>query len=699
MSLASITPDTAKATISARETTGAGIPVSDPATHMTTVAENTTGSVTRRRFRRREPEISLSSLATTVSSPRRYRHRIRKYIPVARNTAGGRAIITAPVAQSEAAKTMIPSAASPSSKLFTERIRQQHHGQRKRPAASGFRNSPQFVPVERAEDTLRSGTGIHRHRRHRPRKPRLVCTSGMDSGWRLRLAGGQGLSQHGGMKALLISLLFAPLLFAAEKPRNVVFILVDDLGVTDVNLDGSDPFYETPNIAKFAKTAVNFTNGYASCPVCSPTRSAIMTGQNPARTHHTDYFGAANQFLGEIPADYDPVRDFLKSGKDMKGRGKHPVLPAPYLGNLSQTHTTLPEALKKQGYSTFFAGKWHLGREGNYPQDHGFDINIGGAEGGGPYGGKKYFSPYANPQIKDGPPGEHLTERLGRETADFIKASRDKPFLAYLSFYSVHTPLMAPDHVVKKYQAKREKLGLKDEFQPQDPRMNRTVHSHAIYAAMIETMDAACGQVFDALEAEGLVENTLVIFTSDNGGLSTSEGSPTSNLPYRAGKGWLYEGGIRVPVFVRDPATGHAGETCAEPVYSTDYYPTILAATGHGLLPEQHKDGVSFLPFLENPDMKPSVRPLIWHYPHWGNQGGSPGDAIREGKWKLIRWDWPERTELFDLDSDPGESKNLASENLEIAGKLAAQIESFLSEAKAYRTAKNPDFKGEFRKW
>lgn len=501
------------------------------------------------------------------------------------------------------------------------------------------------------------------------------------------------------MQALFASILLAPLLHAAEKPRNVVFFLVDDLGVTDVNLDGTDPFYETPNLAKFAKTALNFTNGYASCPVCSPTRSAIMTGQNPARTHHTDFFGAPNQFLDGIPEDYDPVRDFQNAKQKRPERAKYPVWPAPYSGNLSPDHTTLPEALKKHGYATFFAGKWHLGHEGHYPQDNGFDINIGGGEGGGPYGGKKYFSPYGNPQIKDGPPGEHLTERLGRETADFIKANKDKPFLAYLSFYSVHTPLMAPEALVKKYEAKREKLGLTDEFSPEPPRRNRTVHSHAIYAAMIETMDSAVGHVLDTLEAEGLAENTLVIFTSDNGGLSTSEGSPTTNLPSRAGKGWLYEGGIRVPVLVRDPALPHGGQTCAEPVYSTDFYPTILAATGHDPLPDQTKDGVSFLPFLEKPDAAPTNRPLIWHYPHWGNQGGSPGTAIREGKWKLIRWDWPARTELFDLFADPGEQTDLSAEHPEVVAGLNIRIDSFLTEVNAYRAAKNPDFKGKFEKW
>ncbi len=497
------------------------------------------------------------------------------------------------------------------------------------------------------------------------------------------------------MKTLALSLLLIPLLHAAEKPRNIVFILVDDLGVTDVNLDGSDPFYETPNLAKFAKTAVNFTNGYSSCPVCSPTRSAIMTGQNPARTRNTDYFGGPNEFLDPIPADYDPLKIFGKPGP----KSNRPLWPAPYLGRLPDGTTTLAQAFRKHGYATFFAGKWHLGPEGHFPEDHGFDINIGGGRGGGPYGGKKYFSPYGNPKIKDGSPGEHLDERLGRETADFIKANKDKPFLAYLSFYAVHTPLMAPGDLVKKYEAKRKRLGLKDEYAPEPPRENRTVHSHAVYAAMIESMDAACGQVFDALEESRLAESTLVVFTSDNGGLSTSEGSPTTNLPYRAGKGWLYEGGIRVPLLVRNPATGNGGSTTAEPVYSTDFYPTLLAATGHDALPDQHKDGISFLRYLEKPDTAPSGRMMFWHYPHWGNQGGSPGTAVRMGKWKLIRWQWHERVELFDLEADPGEKNDLSKEQPKIAGDLFAHINYYLTQTKALQPHKNPDFKGDFKKW
>ncbi len=491
----------------------------------------------------------------------------------------------------------------------------------------------------------------------------------------------------------------AALVHSADKPRNVVVIIADDLGVKDINIDGANPFYETPNLAKFAKTAVNFTNGYSSCPVCSPTRSAMLTGQTPARTRNTDYFGAPNEFFGEIPADYDPARDFLSSKKSKNGREKYPLWPAPYLGHLPKGVVTLPQALKKHGYTTFFAGKWHLGPEGNFPEDHGFDINIGGTQAGGPYTAKKYFSPYGNPKIKDGPDGEYLTERLGRETADFIKANKDKPFLAYLSFYAVHTPLMAPQDLVKKYEAKREKLGLKDESAAEPPRENRTSQAHAIYAAMIESMDSAIGQVLDALETQGLSDNTLVIFTSDNGGLSTSEGSPTSNLPYRAGKGWLYEGGIRVPVLVRNPATGNGGTTCAEPVYTTDYFPTILAATSHELLADNHKDGTSFLTYLEKPSTEPSGRKMFWHYPHWGNQGGSPGTAVRHGKWKLIRWAWPARSELFDLETDPSETKDLSTSRPELVEHLGKEIDSFLKNTQAYSFSQNPLFEGDFKKW
>jgi len=338
---------------------------------------------------------------------------------------------------------------------------------------------------------------------------------------------------------LAAALLAAGTLIA--KPLNVVFILADDLGVMDTTPYNPKSFYETPNLERFAKSATRFTNAYAACPVCSPTRSAILTGQYPARTRNTDYFGAPNEFFGEaLPADYDPAKNGI-FGKAMN----KPLLPAPYLGQLAASHTTLAESLKAHGYSTFFAGKWHLGPKGSYPTDHGFDINLGGGQGGGPYGGNKYFSPYGNPTLPDGPVGEHLPDRLARETASFITKHKDKPFLAYLSFYSVHTPLMGRKDLVEKYEKRRAAAGLQDEFIDEPPRKTRSVQSHAIYAAMVDAMDQAIGKVLASLEENGVADNTLVIFTSDNGGLSTSEGSPTSNLPLRAGKGWLYEGGTR----------------------------------------------------------------------------------------------------------------------------------------------------------
>lgn len=498
------------------------------------------------------------------------------------------------------------------------------------------------------------------------------------------------------MKLTLLSVLFAGFALAAEKPLNVVVFLADDLGVMDLNLDGKHPFYETPNLAKLANSGIRFSNGYSSCPVCSPTRSAMLTGQTPARTGNTDFFGAPNEWSGEIPKDYEAARDIRI--KDA-GRLKRPIWPAPYLGHLPKHTLTIADALKQQGYATYFAGKWHLGSKGNLPTDHGFDVNKGGTEKGGPYGGKKYFSPYANPFLDDGPEGEHLTERLGRETANFIKQHRDKPFFVYHSFYAVHTPLMAPEALVRKYQAKRERLGLNDEFAPEPPRKNRTNHSHAVYAAMIESMDAAVGQVLDTLEEQGLAEHTLVIFSSDNGGLSTSEGSPTSNLPFRAGKGWLYEGGIRVPLIIRLPNTKQAGKICEVPAYTTDFFPTILEATGHDLRADYHQDGISLLGYLRHPAAPPSGRKLFWHYPHWGNQGGSPGTAIRDGKWKLIRWAWPARSELFDLETDPGESTDLAAKHPQRVAELEKEIDSFLRETRAWSFTKNPNFSGKFDEW
>jgi arylsulfatase A-like enzyme len=482
---------------------------------------------------------------------------------------------------------------------------------------------------------------------------------------------------------------------AGEKPLNVLLFLADDLGVMDVSPYNPDTFYDTPALKRLADTGVRFTAGYAASPVCSPTRSAILTGQWPARTRNTNFFGGPNAFFGEaLPDDYDPLRD----GK-FPNRQNHPVLPAPYFAQLAKSHTTLAEALKQRGYATFFAGKWHLGRKGSWPTDHGFDHNLGGTEKGGPYSGDRYFSPYGNPNLPDGPKGEHLPDRLATETGKFIAEHKDRPFFAMLSFYSVHTPLMGRPDLVEKYEKRRSERGLEDRFEDEPPRKNRTIQSHAIYGAMVEAMDQAVGKVLDSLDAAGVADRTLVIFTSDNGGLSTSEGSPTSNLPLRAGKGWLYEGGVREPVIVRWPGASPGGSTSSWPVISTDFFPTILDAAGLPAMPEQHMDGASFVPALKNPPATRPERALYWHFPHWGNQGGIPGSAVRLGDWKYIEWAWHKPAELFHLGKDPGERHNVAEDQPEVVAKLKKILAGFHSDTKALMPIPNPNARQPFEKW
>lgn len=468
---------------------------------------------------------------------------------------------------------------------------------------------------------------------------------------------------------LMLLLTFHGDIYAQTKAHpNVIFFLVDDLGWTDLSSYGSD-FYETPNLDRLVKSGIKFTQAYTASPVCSPTRASIMTGKYPSKMYNTDWFGAPQP---------DEIQEHWTRNKPLK--------PAQYNPNLSLDEITLAEAFKSVGYTTFFAGKWHLGEdESHWPEMQGFDINKGGYSKGAPSSGNKYFSPYANPRLENGPVGEYLPERLAMETVQFIRENKDNTFFAMLSFYSVHTPLMTLPELEEKYLAKREAMNLEDKFIPEGNNQNRISQSHAIYAGMIEAMDQSVGKVLDEIEASGLQEKTLIVFFSDNGGLSTAEGSPTSNLPLRAGKGWLYEGGIRVPLILSWKGKLPTGKQIQAPVISNDIFPTLLDLSGNEqvLKTISYLDGQSLKNWVLNPEEEKVRGPLYWHYPHYGNQGGSPGSVIREGDWKLIYFYENQKTELYNLKEDIGEQKNLIDEMPELGEKMKNKLFHWLISTKA----------------
>lgn len=450
---------------------------------------------------------------------------------------------------------------------------------------------------------------------------------------------------------------------------NFVFFLADDLGFMDVGFNHPDTFYETPHLDRLAKGGLVFTDFYAACPVCSPTRSSILTGKYPARTATTNFFS------GRRPGRFEA---------------------ADFETQMALSEVTLAEALKEAGYRTFFAGKWHLGGKGNGPTDQGFDLNRGGGENGLP---RSYFAPFQNVEsLEPGPEGEFLTARLAEESAAFLDevAKTGEPFLLYHSFYAVHTPLQAPGDLVAKYEAKAARLGLAGEEGALDPgrerqvwpdtrekRTVRTRQSHAVYAAMVESLDQAVGTILERLEALNLSQRTAVFFMSDNGGVSTSEGHPTSNLPLRGGKGWIYDGGIREPVVVRWPGVTPPGTRCNVPAVSTDFYPTILEMAGLPLRPEQHVDGVSLVPLLRNPFAKFDRGPVFWHYPHYSNQGGFPASAVRVGDFKLIQDLEDGALELYQLRDDVNEHNNLEQLESERVEEMKSLLDEWRREVRA----------------
>ena len=474
---------------------------------------------------------------------------------------------------------------------------------------------------------------------------------------------------------LFISALVPHGLQAATKP-NIVFILADDLGWRDLSNEGSE-FYESPHIDRIAHEGMKFTRGYATCQVCSPSRASILTGKYPTNHGITTWIGD-------------------RAGAAWHKTGRHDShLPPEYDRNLRAEEVTLAEVLQGAGYQTFFAGKWHLGSRGSWPTDHGFAVNQGGWDVGSPRGG--YFAPWQNPNLKPGPAGESLPIRLGQETAAFIEKNKDKPFLAYLSFYSVHGPIQTTPALWKKYREKAVESGLASERFLFDRRLAvRQVQDCPIYAGMIEAMDDAVGIVLQKLDELKLTDNTIVCFTSDNGGVSSGDAFCTSNLPLRGGKGRQWEGGIREPFYIKVPGVTRAGMTSDVTVSGIDWYPTLLELAGIAVPKKQAIDGVSLVPLLRGKSI--AQRPLFWHYPHYGNQGGEPSSIILEANWKLIRYHEDDRYELYDLAADPGEQKDLAASEPARVERMRSTLAAWLKEADAKFPQPDPEFDADQRK-
>ncbi len=461
---------------------------------------------------------------------------------------------------------------------------------------------------------------------------------------------------------LTLSISIAPCCSNIEskgKP-NILFILADDLGITDLGCYGSS-FYETPNLDALASDGVIFTNGYASCPVSSPTRASILTGKYPARLDITDWI---------------PGRQAQEGANDL-----YPLTPREFTLNLPLSEYTFGEAFKSYGYQTMFVGKWHVGEDSfGYPEHQGFDINIGGGRFGHPP--KGYFSPYGLHNLEDRVESEFLTERLADECIRLLnEMDESSPFLLYYSLYQVHTPLQAKEDKISYFEDKARKMGLTIENSTTSDRdwireipvkgnfRERTQQGHPVYAAMVSHMDDAVGRVIAMLKEKDMYDNTIIIFTSDNGGLSTEAGSPTSNTPYRAGKGWGYEGGIRVPLIIRWPGVTKPGAINSSIITSTDFYPSLLEMAGAKLIPGQHIDGESFVPMFSD-NFNGERGPVFWHYPHYSNQGGRPYGAVRKGNYKLIEHYEDMRTELFDLGVDMGELNDISAIYPEVESEL-----------------------------
>jgi arylsulfatase A len=439
---------------------------------------------------------------------------------------------------------------------------------------------------------------------------------------------------------------------AAEAKRpNIVFILADDLGWADVGCFGSK-YYETPNIDRLATQGMRFTDAYAACAVCSPTRASIMTGKYPARLQLTDW----------IPGEPEKATNALRVPEWRK------YLPL--------EEVTVAKALKPAGYICASIGKWHLGGPKYNPEHQGFDLNVAGCDIGSP---ATYFWPYEGkshtvPGLKaGGHEGEYLTDRLTDAAENFIEQNKDRPFFLYFAHYAVHVPLQGKPAVVKKYRAKAAQGG----------------QTNAVYAAMVESVDDSVGRILHKLETLGIASNTVVVFMSDNGGLWPRA---TSNAPLRAGKAYPYEGGIREPLLIKWPGTTQPGATCSMPVSSIDFFPTLLEMAG--VKPPGPVDGQSLVPLLRQTGTL-QREALFWHYPHYWSAGGrvQPYGVVRAGNWKLIEFYEDMRVELYNLKDDTGETRDLAQAEPEKASQLRERLHEWRQSVDAQMPTPNPDFK------
>ncbi len=447
-----------------------------------------------------------------------------------------------------------------------------------------------------------------------------------------------------------------------DQKTNVVLILIDDLGWKDLGCYGST-YYKTPNIDRLAREGMRFTDGYAACNVCSPTRAAIMTGKYPARLLLTQW----------LPSG----RWNSKKNKMREGR---------YISNLPLEEITIAEALRETGYQTAFMGKWHLGTETYYyPEHQGFDVNVAGRDYGAP---GNYFYPFkgswkipttgkilhkATP-LK-GKKGDYLVDRLADEASSYIRKHAKEPFFLMLSHYAVHTPLQGKPEKMKAYQkvTKSKRQG------------------KPAYAAMVESVDDSVGKVMKTLSELKIDDRTLIIFTSDNGGFARA----TDHSPLRANKGSNYEGGIRVPFIIKWPGRTRPGSLSKEPVISTDFYPTILEVAGQKLRPYQHLDGKSLVPILTGQPTF-SREALYWHYPHYNQHPQSfPSGVIRAGKWKMIEAYETGELSLYNLSEDIGEKNNLATQYPEKLAELYANLTAWRNEVGADPMRSNPEYEGQ----